>query len=324
MRAILHDRYGSPDVLRVAEVEKPVATGNRVLIRVDSASVNRSDWENLTGWPSYVRLSGSGFTKPKNPRLGSDVAGTVEAVGPEVTRFKPGDEVFGDILYHGMGAFAEYVAPSETAPLAIKPVALSFEQAATLPQSGVLAIRGIRKWGNVSNGDRVAVVGAGGGAGHFAVQIAKAHGASVTGVDSGDKAELLRSLGASDVVDYRSNNYLRTGVAFDRIVDYVGPGSIFSKVRSLRPGGAYMVAGGSVPALISAFAVGGLMSLLGDRRLGVLIAQPKVDDLVELAHLTMAGTITPAIERVYSLEEVPQALEHLGAGKVLGKLVVRP
>ncbi len=318
----MYERYGPPEVLELAQVDMPSVEEDGVLIRVRAASVNRSDWEALSGRPAFVRFSGAGFWRPKNPILGSDVAGIVERVGSRVTRFRPGDEVFGDALYFGAGTFAEYAVLPERAPLALKPPGLSFVDAATLPQAAVLALQGLRDKGQVEPGQRVLINGAGGGGGSFAVQIAASLGAEVTGVDSGAKLDAIRSLGAAHVVDFARQNYTRLGNRYDRILDFVGVRSIFTKKRALGSSGVYLVVGASVPRLLEAAVVGGLMSKMGTATLGVLIARPNRDDLAEVGRLAESGTITPLVEKQYPLDAVPDALRHLGEGRAIGKLVI--
>ena len=317
MKAIVYDRYGPPEMLELREVDKPVPGERDVLIRVEAASVNRSDWEGLIGKPLYARLPG--LLRPSRPILGSDVAGRVEAVGNGVESFRPGDEVFGDILYHGSGAFAEYVSVPESAPIVHKPPGLSFEEASTLPQAGIIALQGVT--GRIQRGDRVLINGAGGGAGTLAVQMAKAAGAEVTGVDNTLKAELLRSLGADHVVDYTREDYTRADHHHDLVLDLACHRSLLAIRRVLNPGGRYSVVGGSVAALLQAALLGRLLSTNG-RRMGVLVVRPNKEDLIRVGDLVTDGTIRPVIDRTYPLDRVPEALRHLGDGRALGKLVI--
>jgi NADPH:quinone reductase-like Zn-dependent oxidoreductase len=298
-----------------------VLKDNGLLIRVHAASLNRSDWENLTGRPAYARMGG--LFKPGTTILGSDIAGTVEKVGKDVNRFHPGDEVFGDILYAGSGGFGEYVSVPETAPLALKPAGLSFEDAAALPQAGLLGVQGMRSKGGVHPGQRVLVNGAGGGGGTFTVQVAKGLGAEVTGVDSAMKADLMASLGADEVIDYAVDDYTRAPEKYDRILDFVGNRSVFANRRALVEGGVYQVVGGPVRRLLQAFLIGGLISKLGSKHLGILIARPNSADLEDLAGEVVAGRIKPVIDRVYGHSEVPEAMQRLGEERSLGKIVIR-
>ncbi len=322
MRAVVYHRYGSPAVLALHDVEGPTVKDNDVLIRVQAASVNRSDWETLTARPLYVRLSGAGFLKPKRPILGSDIAGRVEAVGPSATQFQPGDEVFGDIMWHGMGGFAEYVSVPETAPLALKPTSITSAQAAALPQAAVLGLQGLLAKGQIQPGHRVLINGAGGGAGTFAVQIAKLLGAEVTGVDSTPKLETMRSVGADHVIDYTRENFTKGGRRYDRIIDFAAHRSIFAHKRALHPEGVYLVVGGTMPRLLQAAGIGALISKTGSRHMGVLVAKPNKEDLSHVASLVEAKKIAPLIDRHYELSEVPEALRYLGEGHAKGKIVI--
>lgn len=321
MRAVAYHRYGGPEVLQLTEVDKPALKDNGLLIRVHFASLNRSDWESLTGSPAWVRIGG--LFKPGTAILGSDIAGTVEEVGPDVTRFQPGDEVFGDILYFGSGGLGEYVSVPESAPLALKPPGMSFEDAATLPQAGLLGVQGMRSKGGIQSGQKVLVNGAGGGGGTFAIQVAKALGATVTGVDSAIKLNLMRSIGADEVIDYASDDYANGSIKYDRILDFVGNRSVFANMRALAEGGVYQVVGGPARRLLQVLLVGGLISRMGSKHLGVLIARPNSADLEKLAGEVVAGRIKPVIDKVYGLDEVPDAMRRLGEERSLGKVVIR-
>lgn len=314
---MVYRRYGPPEVLEMTEVDDPVVGDRDVLIRVGAASVNRSDWEGLVGKPLYARVGG--LLRPRRLILGSDVAGTVEDVGRSVDAFRRGDEVFGDVMYHGGSAFAEYVCVPETAPIVHKPASVPFAEASTLPQAALIALQGTS--GRVGPGDRVLINGAGGGTGAFALQMAKAAGAEVTGVDSGLKQEFIQSLGADHVLDYVRTDYTQTDIQYDLILDLVGERSMFAVRRAVAAGGHYMVVGGSVPSLLSAATAGRLLST-GGRRIGVLMVRPNQDDLLRVADMVVAGTLRPTIERTYSLDAVPEALRHLGEGRALGKLVI--
>lgn len=316
VKAMTYDRYGPPEVLELADVEDPVVGQRDILIRVRAASLNRSDWEGLIGKPLYARMRG--LFRPKTKVLGTDVAGVVEAVGSAVESFQPGDEVFGDVMYHGGSTFAEHIAVPETAPVVPKPAALSFSEASTLPQAAVIAFQGIT--GRVESGDRVLVNGGGGGAGAFAIQLAKAAGAEVTGVDNGFKQDFMRSVGADHVIDYTKVDYTRSG-QYDLILDLVCERSMFAIRRAIAPGGRYLVVGGTVRALLSALVVGRLLST-GGRRMGVLMVRPNKDDMRRAAEMVGAGTLHITVERTYPLEGLPEALGHLGEGRALGKLVI--
>ena len=322
MKAIVYQQYGSPDVLELVDVERPVVNDDGVLIRVHAASVNRSDWETLTAHPFHVRLGGAGFLRPRRPILGSDIAGRIEAVGRNVTLFQPGDEVFGDILWNGSGGFAEYVSVPERAPLVLKPDRMTFEEAAAIPQAAVLGLQGLRHKGQIQPGHRVAINGAGGGAGSFAVQIAKALGAEVTGVDSTTKLDMMRSIGADHVIDYTREDFAKRGQRYDRILDVVGSRSIFAYKRALSSEGIYVMVGGSMPRLLQTLMLGSLISKTGSNEMSLLIARPNKEGLSYLAGLVEGGQITPVIDRRYELSEVPEALRYLGEGRVLGKIVI--
>ncbi len=322
MRAIVYERYGPPDRLELRDVEMPAVRDDSVLIRVHATSVNRSDWETLTGRPAYVRIGGAGFLKPKVPILGTDVAGRVEAVGKDVTLFQAGDAVFGDIMWHGGRAFAEYVRVPESAPIVLKPESVSFDDAAALPQAGLLALQGLRSKGEVEPGQHVMINGAGGGSGTFAVQMAKSRGAEVTGVDGTPKLDGMRSIGADHVIDYTRENFTKSGHRYDRILDFAGHRSIFAYRRALRPDGIYSIVGGSAPRMLQALAVGSLISKTGSRRMGVLMARPNKEDLARLATLVETGELTPIVHRHFELSEVPEALRYLAEERAVGKLVI--
>ncbi len=322
MRAMVYERYGPPSRLRLAEVPEPEVGPGQVLIRVHAASVNRSDLETLIGRPAYIRISGSGLLRPRRQILGSDVAGTVEAVGPEVTQFRPGDEVLGDLLYGGGSTFAEYVAVKETALLVAKPPAMSFSDAAAIPQAALLALLGLRHRGEVKTGDRVLINGAGGGGGTFAIQLAKAAGAEVVAVDNTHKLDLMRDLGADRVVDHTTQDVTSAGERFDRILDFAGNRSVLAYLRILEKGGVYAVVGASVPKLLTAATVGPILLRQGGRSMGLLIAQPNRDDLAHVAGLVAAGELHPAVDSVYPLAELPAALQRMADGTVLGKVVI--
>ena len=318
MKAVVYERYGSVDGLRLDDVERPSPAGDQVLVQVHAVSVNASDWEGLRGKPLYARLGGP--LRPRFNVLGSDIAGRVEAVGSAVTRFRPGDEVFGDNLAL-MGGFAEYACAHERA-LAAKPADLSFVEAAAIPQAGVIALQGIRHKGRVQPGQKVLVNGAGGGAGTFAVQLAKLAGAHVTGVDNAGKVEFVRSLGADEVLDYRSTDFTRTGERYDLVLDLAAHRSVSDYRRALAPGGRYLNVGVSDRTLAQVLLAGPLVGRRASKRIRLLAVRSNPQDLLAVAGLCQAGTIRTVIERRYPLEEVPNAIRHLGEGRAKGKLVV--
>ena len=318
MKAVVFARYGAPEVLRLDDVERPRPADDQVLIKVRAVSVNASDWELLRGKPLYARIGGP--IRPRVRTLGSDIAGRVEEVGPSVTRFRPGDEVFGDNLAL-MGGFAEYVRARENA-LAAKPAGMSFEEAAAIPQAGVIAWQGIRHDGGVQPGQKVLVNGAGGGAGMFAVQLAKLAGAHVTGVDNAAKLDFIRSLGADQVVDYTRTDFTGTGEHYDLVLDLAAHRSAFAYRRALAAKGRYLYVGGSVLTLLQILTMGPLIGRAADKKVRLLVVRSNPEDLLAVAELCQAGTITPVIDRRFPLAEVPDALRYLGEGRAKGKLII--
>ena len=318
MKAIVYEKYGSPEVLQLKEVAKPVPTDDEILIKIHAVSVNRSDWEGLIGKPLYARFGG--LFKPSRQILGSDIAGRVERVGRNNQQFQPGDEVFGDIPVH-LGGFAEYVCVRGNT-LALKPANLTFEEAAAIPQAGVIALQGIRDKGQVQPGQKVLINGAGGGAGIFAVQLAKLYGAEVTGVDNTGKLDFMRSLGADHVMDYTCEDFTKNGQQFDLILDVVADRSVFAYRRALRPNGSYFAVGGSVATMFQILLLGAWIRSSTGKKLRILGVQPNPKDMVHIAELCEAGKVVPVIDRRYSLSEVPEALRYLGEGHAKGKVVI--
>lgn len=318
MKAVVYTRYGPPDVLQLADVRKPVPAGNQVLVKIRSVSLNASDWETLRGKPLYSRIGGP--FRPRHSVLGSDIAGQVETVGSKATRFRPGDDVFADILSH-MGGFAEYVCVPETA-LEPLPTGMSYEQAAALPQAGAIALQGIAEKGQSQPGEKVLINGAGGGSGMFAVQLAKLRGAEVTGVDNAEKLEFMASLGADHVIDYRREDFTSNGRAYDLILDVAGYRSALAYKRSLAPGGRYLYVGGSVATLLQALLVGPAIGRAEGKKIRLLPVRLGAKHLAPLVELCQAGTITTVIDRRYQLSEVPEALRYLGEGHAKGKVII--
>jgi NADPH:quinone reductase-like Zn-dependent oxidoreductase len=316
MRAIVYDRYGPPEVLRVEEVPMPSPVANQVVVQVAATSVNLSDWETLTGSPAYARIGG--LRTPARRVLGSDIAGRVTAVGSGVTRFHLGDEVYGDNLAL-MGGFAQYAVVPETA-LAHKPVELTFAEASTLPQAGAIALQGTAL---ARRGQRVLINGAGGGAGSFAIQLAKLSGAHVTAVDNAGKLDFMRLLGADEVVDYRREDFTRLE-PFDLVLDLVAHRSVFAYRRALARGGRYLCVGGTVRALLRVVTVGAALGLLTGRRLGMLVVRQGPTHFEPVAERCITGDLRIHIDRTFPLDEVPLALAHVGEGRALGKVVVTP
>ena len=318
MKAVVRTKYGSTDVLQVQEVEKPTPTDDEVLIKLQAVSLNRSDWEGLIGEPLYARIGG--IRKPRHQVLGSDIAGRVELVGKNITRFKPGDEVFGDILWR-MGGFAEYVCAREKS-LALKPAGISFEEVSTVPQAGVIALQGLRDKGQVQPGQKVLINGAGGGTGMFAIQLARLYGAEVTGVDNTEKLDFMRSIGADHVIDYTREDFTRNGKQYDFILDLIAHRSVFAYKRALEPNGSYYAVGGSVATMFQIMLLGPLIRRATGKKIRYLIAQSNLKDMAHITELIEAGKIVPVIDKRYLLSEVPEALRYLGEGHAKGKIVI--
>lgn len=324
MNAIAYERYGSADVLDLKEVRTPAIKGSEgVLVRVRAASANPYDWHYMRGLPYIARVMATGVRKPKHSVLGTDIAGEVEAVGSTVTRFRPGDKVYGAV---GAGGFAEYVSAPETL-LALQPANLSFEQSATVPLAAVTALQGLRDAGQIRSGQKVLVVGASGGVGTFAVQIAKWYGTEVTGVTSTRNLDLVRSIGADHVIDYTREDFTRNGQRYDLIFQLAGTTPPSSFRRSLTPEGRLVLSSGDSPGRIIG-PVGRLIKaallspFIGGQRMVALIAKPNSNDLQFLRELIEAGRITPVIDRTYPLSEAPDAIRYLEAGHARGKVVI--
>ena len=317
MKAIVYEKYGPPDVLRLKEVEKPTPKEDEVLVKVHAASINYSDWHILRG-DLLLRLMGNGLLKPKHKILGDDIAGRVEAVGVNVKQFQPGDEVFG---ISNFGAFAEYVSVHENA-LALKPASMTFEEAAAVPVAGITALQGLRDHGQIQPGQKVLINGASGGVGTFAVQIAKSFGAEVTGVCSTRKLDMLRSIGADVVIDYTKEDSTQNGPRYDLIFAVGGYRSIFDYKLALSPEGIYVCAGGSSAQYFQGLLLGPLISMVGRKKLGSMYANPNQKDYVFLIELLEAGKVVPVIDRRYPLSEVPEALRYYGEGHTRGKVVI--
>ena len=321
MKAIRYRCYGSADVVEFADVEKPKPTANEVLVRVRAAAVNPLDWHYMRGSPYLMRLA-SGIGKPKDTRMGVDFAGVVAAVGPDVTQFKPGDEVFGG----RNGAFAEFVVVPEDRAIALKPESVTFEQAATAPIAALTALQALRDSGRMQSGDRVLINGASGGVGTFAVQIAKAMGAEVHGVCSTRNVEMVRSLGADRVFDYKQENYTETGNKYDLIVDMVGNHSLSANRRVLEPDGRLVLVGGAKGNWIAPL-IGPIKALLTapfvSQEISVILARLNADDLVAVAELMGDGAVTPVIDRQFALEDLADAIRYSETGRARGKILIR-
>lgn len=337
MRAIVQDKYGTPEnVLNLREIDKPIVEDNQVLVRVRATSVHPDVWHVVTGRPYVLRLMGSGVFRPKNPIPGTDVAGVVEAVGKEVTRFRPGDEVFGEThmehQWQNGGAYAEYVAVPHNA-LALKPSRSTFEQAAAVPTSGFITLQNIQGGEMIQPGQRVLINGAGGGVGTIAVQLAKAYGAHVTGVDNAEKLDLILTLGADKVVDYTKEDFTQRDERYDLIFDVASNLSLTACKRLLTPNGVYILIGhdhfgeaagrifGSVPRFLLLNALSSFVSQLPELNFSLL---HKGEAMTLLAGFMKAGKLTPIIDRTYSLGEVHEAMRYLQWGHPRGKIIITP
>lgn len=321
MKAIIHEKYGTADVLQLKELEKPAPGENEILVKVMAGSLNAYDWHFLNADIFLIRITGAGFFKPKNKRLGADIAGRVEVVGKNVKMFQPGAEVLGDIGGFGNCGFSEYVCVPECA-LVLKPASLSFEQAAALPMAGLTALQALRDTGKLRPGQKVLINGASGGVGSYAVQIAKAFGAEVTAVCSTGKMELVRSLGADIVIDYTKADFTKNGQRYDLILAANGYHPLSAYKRSLTPQGIYVMAGGSPAQIFEALLLGPTMSEKEGRKLGPMVAKMNQQELAGLLDLVEAGKVTPVIDRCYPLAEAVEAFRYLGAGHARGKIVL--
>jgi NADPH:quinone reductase-like Zn-dependent oxidoreductase len=314
MKAFIYQKYGPPETLRMAEVDKPAPNADEVLVKVLAVSVNAADWHLVRGKPLFSRAT-LGLLRPKQQILGVDVAGQVEAVGSDVTRFKPGDEVYANLLDHGYGGFAEYVSVP-VAVMSLKPANLSFEEAAAVPMAAVTALQGLRRHGDLQPTQKILINGATGGVGSFAVQIAKASGAEVTAVTSTRNLDLVRSLGADHLVDYTTTDFARGGRRYDRILDTVGNRSVPDLRRALAEGGKAAVTGfTSVARLLG-------VSLRGGKDVAQVQAHVTTGDLELLSELIEAGKVRPQIDRRYPFAEIPAAIAYLEQGRARAKVVV--
>lgn len=322
MKAVIYTKYGSPDVLQYIDVEKPAPKENEVLVKIKASSANPLDWHFMRAAPFLARLE-NGLFKPKQPKLGADIAGQVEAVGSGVTQFKPGDEVFGDIWLSGLGGFAEYGRVREDT-LVLKPSNVSFEAAAAVPLAALTALQGLRDKGQIQPGQKVLINGASGGVGTFAVQIAKAFGAEVTGVCSTRNLDMVRSIGADHVIDYTREDFTRNGQQYDLIYCAVGNRSITDYKRALAPQGICVIAGfTTLRRMFEHLILGPRRSKVGGQRVGMMgTVNPNKVDLTFLMELLEAGKIVPVIDRCYPLSETAEAIRYLEAGRARGKVVI--
>jgi NADPH:quinone reductase-like Zn-dependent oxidoreductase len=318
MKAVVYEKYGSPEVLHLTELPRPTPTDEEILIKIQAVSINGSDREGLIGKPLYARLGG--IRKPGNRILGSDIAGRVESAGIHHTEFKPGDEVFGEIPGY-RGGFAEYVC-THGKTMMLKPASLTFEQAAAIPQAGVIALSGVREKGHVQRGHKVLINGGGGSAGSFAIQLARLYGAEVTGVDNAGKLDFMRSLGADHVIDYNQQDYTLNDGQYDLILDLIAHRSVFACQRALRPGGTYFFVGGSPAVLLQALVLGPWIRRTRGKHMRLLVVPQSRTGLMSVTELCETGRIVPVIDRRYSLNEVPEALRYVVDGHAKGKVVI--
>lgn len=316
MKAFVYEKYGSPNVLQLKEIANPVLPDDEIMIKIHAVSINGSDRERLIGKPLYARLGGL----PNNNILGSDIAGVVEAVGKSNMEFRVGDEVFGEIPgYHG--GFAEYVCtPGKT--MMLKPASLTFEEASAIPQGGVIALNGIIEKGGVQVGQKVLINGAGGSAGTFAVQLAKFHGAEVTGVDNTGKLDFLRSLGTDHVIDYTREDFTKNREQYDLILDLIAHRSAFAYARALKPYGTYFFTGGSIATLFQVLFLGPLIKRATSKNIRMLVVPQNRKDLIAITELCTAGKVRPVIDRKYSFHEIPEAMRYVSDGHANGKVVI--
>ncbi|MFC1946551.1 NAD(P)-dependent alcohol dehydrogenase [Chloroflexota bacterium] len=321
MKAIMQTEYGPPDkVLKLTDIQKPVPGDGEVLVKVHASCIN---WANVTmsiGTPFAARMTSGGITRPKYTIPGGDIAGTVEAIGSNVTQFQPGDEVYGDLGDSGFRGYAEYVSAAEK-NLAIKPVNLTFEEAATVPQAAVVALQGLRNKGNIQPGKKVLINGSSGGIGTFAIQIAKSYDTEVTGVCSTRNTDFVLSLGADYVIDYTKEDFTRSQKKYDLVIATAGYRSIFEYKRALSPNGIYVSAGGAMKQVFQGM-IGPLVSKIGSRKLTFLMHRPDQKDLTIMKELIEADTVKPVIDRSYPLEETADAFLYYAQGKTRGKVVI--
>ncbi len=321
MKAIVYHKYGSPNVLKLEEVEKPAPKDNEVLVKIHAASVNAPDWRAHRANPFFIRFQG-GLIKPKNKMLGVDLAGRVEAVGKNVKQFQPGDEIFGDLFEYGLGAFAEYVCLPEDGALAIKPTNLTFEEAAAVPAAAATALQGLRDHGQIQPGQKVLIIGASGANGTFAVQIAKSFGTEVTGVCSTRNVDMVRSIGADYVIDYTKEDYTKSGKQYDLILDIAAKGSVSDYQHSLSPKGIYVLCGFTMAAMLGVLFLGPRISKSSGKKFVYYGVEPTNKDLVFLKELIEADKVKPVIDRRYPLSEVPEAIRYYEKGHAQGKVVI--
>lgn len=316
MKAFVYTKYGSPDVLQLKEIPKPVPADDQILIKIHAVSINGSDREGLIGKPLYARIGGL----PKNNILGSDIAGRVEAVGKDNMQFQVGDEVFGEIPgYHG--GFAEYVC-TRGKTMALKPTSMTFEEASAIPQAGTIAYQAIREKGQVQSGQKVLINGAGGGAGTFAIQLAKLQGAEVTAVDHTSKLDFLRSIGADHVIDYTKENFTKNKNGYDLILDVIAQYSAFAYARALKTNGVAFFVGGSVSTLFQILLIGPLIKKIRRKRVQILAVPQNRKDLLAITELCVTGKVRPVIDKEYKFNQIHEAMRYVSEGHAKGKVVI--
>jgi NADPH:quinone reductase-like Zn-dependent oxidoreductase len=318
MKAVVMERYGTPDVLEIREVPTPKPKANEVLVRVYAASINDWDWGLLRGAP--INRLFDGLLTPRVRILGCDIAGRVEAVGGDVRAFQPGDDVYGDLCMSGFGAFAEY-ACAPAASFARKPATMSFEQAAAIPQAGVLAVQGLIDVGRLQSGQKLLLNGAGGGVGTLGLQLAKLHDVEITAVDRTDKLDMLRAMGADHVIDYLKDDFTKGGTCYDVILDVKTNRSPFAYARALNPNGVYVTVGGSLPRLLQALVLSPVISRLSKKQVRLVGLKPN-KDLAYINTLFEAGKLRPVIDRLYKLEDLAHAFRRFGSGDYKGKIII--
>jgi NADPH:quinone reductase-like Zn-dependent oxidoreductase len=318
VKAVVHRKYGGPEVLSLEQVDKPSPADNEVLIKVHAVSINDWDWGLFQG-NTFVNRLMYGIWKPKKQILGSDIAGTVEGVGKNVTRFKTGDAVFGD-LSGKWGGFAEYVCADEKA-LALKPSVMSFNDAAAIPQAAMLAVQGLVDKGKIKTGQKLLINGAGGGVGTFALQIAKIYDADVTVVDSSDKLDMLKGMGADHLIDYKKQDFTNIGIQYDLVLDVKTEKSISKYLRVLKPGGMYITVGGSMGRLFQALFIMPFLSMFSKKKIGIVILKPN-KDLAYMNELFESGKVRPVIDGPWPIEKLQDAFKHFGKGEHKGKIVI--
>ena len=320
MRAIVYTRYGSPDVLQVKKVEKPIPKDDEILVKVHAAAINSWDWDMLTGRPLEYRLF-SGILKPTRTNiLGCDIAGRIEAVGKNIKHFHPGDDVFGDLSSGSWGGFAEYVCARES-EVTVKPASLTFEEAAATPQAATLALQGLNEKRESLPGQSILINGAGGGVGTFAIQMAKSYDAEVTGVDSTSKLEMMSALGADYVIDYTQEDFTKNGMSYDLILDVNTNRSVFDYWRALNFNGSYVTVGGRSIRILQLMFVGTLISMIGSKQLTLIMHKPN-KDLNAIKELIDSGKIKPVVDRCFTLNEAVEAFQYFGKGHFKGKVVI--